>query len=211
MKWSLRTVFLIIAIIAAALAWRANFRNQSLKAANEVESMGGEVSYQSQQPIVTPVTRTALAAYSAKPIPVQRKRADGTNYTEYTTQSYTAGMGWPFVANEIKIGSLLENQNHWSLWFSNKDVIVEAVQVHEAYVDEDFVEALSKFRSLKTVIVLRPNHYFRVRVCNSGYHSVEKEQLAKRLKELAQPFEVANALIKDKLPDVEILEGVAGR
>ena len=110
MKWSLRTVFLIIAIIAAALAWRANFRNQSLKAANEVESMGGEVSYQSQQPIVTPVTRTALAAYSARPIPVQRKRADGTNYTEYTTQSYTAGMRWPFVVNEIKIGSL-ENQN----------------------------------------------------------------------------------------------------
>lgn len=206
MRWSLKTLFLIVTALAIFLGWKYSERNREVNGAKRVQQLGGEVTYQWQQPTVAKQAEPVSPAWYSPPRFLVTL-SDGTKVLETRTVGYEITKS--IVLPVIKCGSSQMPTRRYpnAVWRDNSDVIVEAVRVDAPDVNEEFADALQSFRYLKTVQICRERMYFGWRLADGAPKVYRKEGLEKS----GESFEVAMALIQRKFPNLEIVDGIMER
>jgi len=205
MKWSLRSLLLLLTLLAAVLAWRYNQRHQILGATKQIRNLGGQIVYRWENPTVAVKTIAVQSPVRTRPETKTRTLKDGTkeDYEVFSHRSFNN-----YFSVQVKSLGISGRANHGLLrFFDNEDIAVEAVKIRESSVNEDLVNYLRKLDDLRIVLVCRDQEYFRVYGTNPKIQLITAEQRTGKLNELNKPFEDAKSLINGGLPDVNVIDG----
>ena len=207
LKWSLRSMLLLLTLAGVFLAWKYNQRNQIISATKHIQSLGGSVVYRWENPTIAMQTMTVSVEHPAKIETKTRTLADGSveNYDKFLFSSKLA------TANvELKTLKATGNANEeYGIlnFLGNDDIFVDAVRIHEADVDADLIQHLKKLDGLRIVQVCRDIEYFQLSVIDPRYYPATGKQKADRFKELIRRFEAAKTLINKGLPKIDVVDG----
>ena len=201
-------MLLMLVLLSALLAWKYNQRNRIIAATNQVDLAGGQATYRWQTPTVVGTQRLFRSAYSARSVKTTRTRSDGSTETVWVTKGYMNSAIHPFVVNVLNTPGSLRSENLILRFFSNSDILVDAVWVPELNVDREFVAALQDLDGLRIVQICRNQKYFQTQVAGPNRYNVTAEQKRTELDELSKPFEDAKSIIHKILPHVKVIDGV---
>ena len=199
----------MLALLSALLAWKYNQRNRIVAATNQVELAGGQTTYRWQNPTVANTQRLFRSGYSARSsVKRTRTRSDGSTVTDWVTMSYMHSAKHPVVVNVLNTPGSFRSENPILKFFSNSDILVDAVRIPELSVDREFVSVLQDLDGLRIVQICRNQKYFRTMVADPNRHHITDEQKCTKLDELSKPFEDAKSIIQQILPHVHVIDGV---
>ena len=197
-RWSLRTFFIVITLLAIMFAWRHNQRNKLIRATKRVQECVGEVAYRWQSPAISLLKKNDIWPRQFTE-PYKVTLPDGSTETRMRTLSWTVHVY--IAANQVTTqNSSYQRGSLFAFAGRNDDVAVDAVTVSEKDVDEELLEALKDLDGLKFVVVKRSFNFYLVRQCPGRFPPSD-------LKKFSAPYENAVALIESQIPDVSVKAG----
>ena len=199
-------MLVLLTLVAAVLAWKYNQRNRILAATKQIQDLGGQVFYRTQNPTTAVKVVHFQSPYRLRPETKTRSLPDGTveNYEVFGHRSFNHIFSLQ-IKSIVPNGKVNQKVNRFLV---NAEILVGAVKVQENDVDAEFVKQLQQLDDLKIVLVCRDREYFRVYGANPNTYMVTTQQRADRLSELGKPYEDAKSLIHDSLPNVEVVDGL---
>ena len=187
MKWSLKTLLVVIAIITIAVAWKSNYRNRCLVASKAIQNAGGTVYYVWERPALVTEGRARML----QPEP------------EYPWKSPTCD----FRVNFFRRTENRKPSFDWSNPFGNADITIEAAAIPESKVTENLVAKLVPL-NLKYLIIVRDNEHTQTKYAQYYTKTKQNERLTK-LEGMEKSYAKAKLLLTSKLPNVEIVDSTA--
>ena len=188
MRWSLKTIFILSAVIAIAFGWKYNHRNRCLVAAKNIDEAGGSVFYAWENPKIVTEIRS-FVPQPRKPTVGHRRLA-----SQYPVSYFRrTGNSKP----EFK----------WASVFGNSDVSIEAATIPESKVTEKLIASIAPL-NFKYIMIVRDERYAQT---SYTYYSSEVDHQEKlvKLAELGKPYDTAKLLLSRKLPNVELIDSAA--
>ena len=188
MRWSLKTIFILSAVIAIPVGWKYNHRNRCLVAAKNIDDAGGSIFYVWEHPEIVTEIRSFVPQPSKPTVGHRRLAAQyPVSYFRRTGNS--------------------KPKFKWASVFDNYDVSIEAATIPESKVTEELIASIAPL-NFKYIMIVRDEEYAKTSYTHYSAEADHQDKLVK-LAELGKPYDTAKLLLSRKLPNVELIDSAA--